>query len=342
LRRAGSPENVDADTLFSIGSTSKAFAAATVALLVSDGRIAWDDRVHKYLPWLELYDPAVAEQLTVRDMLSGTVGTLYQDENELRPVSKDSRDILDRAKDIQPRTPFRSSFMYSNNMFIVSGLLVEEVTGQSWPDFARERLWGPLGMESTGASAEAAWASGNAASGHTKSWFSEKPKPRPYSYCDEVCVPSGGVNTSSDDVLSWLRFQLGDGSYAGKRIISQAAFEEMHKPQNPMLPTNEALLGIYIPFPSREIEAWGVSSPAYGFGWGMFDYRGERVLWHSGGANSTSNVAILVPRLSLGIFASANRLSTSLSKVIPLYILDAYLGGNDVDWNEAFAANGRP
>ncbi|MEM1114246.1 MAG: serine hydrolase domain-containing protein [Pseudomonadota bacterium] len=339
LRRFGEPEEVDADTLFSIGSTSKAFAAATVAVLVSDGLIDWDDRVSQYLPWLELYDPEVTAQFTVRDMLSGTLGAFYADENKLRSKVKDSREILDRGKYIEPRAPFRSGFIYTNNMFIASGELVEAVSGKTWPDFARERLWLPLGMTSTGASAEAAWASGNAASGHVKALFSSKPKPTPYSYCDEICVPSGGVNTNAKDVANWLRFQLGDGSFAGKGLIAPEPFAEMHRPQSLMhLLDDDSAFGIYTPFPTRDAERWGFASPAYGFGWGLFEYRGQQALWHSGGANNTSSVAILVPELSLGIFVSANRSTSDITKIVSLHLLDAYLGGNEVNWSEKFAA----
>ncbi|MEM9421783.1 MAG: serine hydrolase domain-containing protein, partial [Pseudomonadota bacterium] len=136
VRKAGEPDKVDENTLFSIGSTSKAFAAAAVAVLVDDGAIGWDDTVRQYMPWFELYDPEVQEQFTVRDMLSGTLGVNYVEENLLRPSSADSRDILDKAKAIAPSAPYRSGFVYSNNMFIASGLLVEEVSGKSWYVFA--------------------------------------------------------------------------------------------------------------------------------------------------------------------------------------------------------------
>ncbi|MEM0955477.1 MAG: serine hydrolase domain-containing protein [Pseudomonadota bacterium] len=336
VRRLGAPDRVDERTLFSIGSTSKAFAAATVAVLVGDGEVAWTDPVRQYLPWLQVYDEYVARQLTVRDMLSGTLGTWYNDENRLRRYAKDSRDILERGKAIKPKASFRSGFVYTNNMFIASGMLVEEVAGTSWNDFARERLWRPLGMASTTASADEAWASGNAAQGH-RGKFNKLPKPQPYEYCDEVCVPSGGVNTNAVDIAQWLRFQLGDGSFAGQTIIESTAFAEMHRPQSIMRPVEKAS-GVYVPFPSTDLDRWGVSRAAYGFGWGMFDYKGKTILWHSGGANYTASYVLLVPEDALGIFVSTNRYEAKNSVSMAMHILDAYLGGEQTDWNQAFFA----
>ena len=334
VKRLGASDAVDERTMFSIGSTSKAFAAATVAVLVGDGEVEWHDPVRQYLPWLQVYDENVARQLTVRDMLSGTLGTNYADENRLRRYAKDSRDILDRGKAIRPRASFRSGFIYSNNMFIASGLVVEEVADTTWDSFARERLWTPLGMASTTASAERAWASGNAAQGH-KGRFDKAPKPQPYEYCDEVCVPSGGVNSNAVDIAQWLRFQLGDGSFDGREVIAPSAFAEMHRPQTIMRPVEKAS-GVYVPFPTTDLERWGVTRAAYGFGWGMFDYKDKTILWHSGGANHTASYAILVPDEALGIFISTNRYEAKNSAATALHLLDAYLGGEQTNWNEAF------
>ncbi|MEM8986025.1 MAG: serine hydrolase domain-containing protein [Pseudomonadota bacterium] len=334
VRKAGNPELVDEETLFSIGSTSKAFAAAAVAVLVHDGAVSWDDPVREHLPWFETYNPYVQEQFTIRDMLSGTLGVNYADENKLRSSVQDSRDILDRGKTIAPRAPFRSGFVYSNNMFIASGLLVEKVSGKTWSDFAKERLWEPLGMKSTNANSKDAWATGNAASGHIGGSGSP-PISRPFKYCDEICVPSGGVNSNAVDIAQWLRFQLGSGSFEKLQILGLDVFNEMHRPQSIMRPVDGAL-GVYTPFPTQDLERWGVSSPAYGFGWGLFHYRGRRILWHSGGANNMTSIAILAPEESLGVFVSANRLRTRLPQILALEVLDEYLGGRVEDWSEHF------
>ena len=117
-RELGKDARVDAETLFGIGSCSKAFAAATLGVLISDGKVAWEDRATSYLPWLEIYDPWVTHELRLRDLVSHRVGTDYNIENRLRPVASDQKDLLRRAKSVQPVAPFREQFVYSNNMFI--------------------------------------------------------------------------------------------------------------------------------------------------------------------------------------------------------------------------------
>src|SRR5690606_11223729 len=106
------PDRVDEHTLFALGSTSKAFAAATVALLVDDGAVTWDTRVQQFLPWLEVYDPWVSKALNVRDLVTQRVGTSYRDENPLRTGSRDARDQLLRSRDLQPVSGFRDGYVY--------------------------------------------------------------------------------------------------------------------------------------------------------------------------------------------------------------------------------------
>ncbi|MEM6415930.1 MAG: serine hydrolase domain-containing protein [Pseudomonadota bacterium] len=340
VKNSKTKKPVDENTLFSIGSTSKAFAAATIAILVSDGVLSWDDRVRKYVPWLKLYDESVAEQLTIRDMLSGTVGTFWSDENELRALSSDARDILNRAQKLEPRAPFRSGFLYSNNMFILTGELVEAVTGKTWEKFAENRLWRPLGMGRTTASAKEAWATGNAAQGHIFKVFGDGVKPTRYKYCDAVCVPSGGVNTSASDVTQWLRFQLGRGTIDGNEIIPEAIFMEMHQPQTKMRRI-EGIKSVYVPFPNQDLDRWGAKNAAYGFGWVMFDYNDERILWHDGGANDCAGNVFLVPEKQIAIFINTNRVS-KMQAAMGLTILDKFLGVTTNDWYEEYPNRGKP
>lgn len=244
VREAGKPARVDGNTLFAIGSCSKAFAAASVAMLVNDGRLGWEDHVQTYLPWFELYDPWVARDIRVRELLAHRVGTSYLIENRFRPVASDAKDLLGRARHIQPISPFRDRYVYSNNMFIAAGQLVAAVSGKKWEDFARERIWGPLGMVSTNASTDTVRQSSNQAVPHVMvgNQFDRLASVR-WEFPDRVAVPSGGVNSTAVDMAQWLRFQLAGGRVAGGQLIRPEVFAEMHKPQTLALdPTRDLVI----------------------------------------------------------------------------------------------------
>jgi CubicO group peptidase (beta-lactamase class C family) len=332
VRKLGARERVDEQTLFALGSTSKAFAAATVAVLVNEERLQWEDRVKIYLPWLELQDPWVSNAVTVRDLLAHRVGTSYIDEDRLRAVSRDARDLLERHRWVAPVAAFRSDFVYSNDMMTASGLVVAALAQTSWAQFARERLWQPLGMNGTGADVVSARSDANAASPHVGE-FSEEPAPKLWTYPDAIAVPSGGVNSNARDMAQWLRFQLGEGTIDGRVLIRRDVFKQMHTPQT------------VIRFPENDVQQFppGVQARmgehafwAYGLGWYITEYRGSKMIWHSGTIDGFRAGVAVWPEQRLAVFVGVNRTPSLLPFALMLRIHDAYSGEAEQDWSSVF------
>jgi len=332
VRKRGEAARVDDQTLFAIGSTSKAFAAASVVLLVSDGALQWEDRVKAYLPWLELYDPWVTNELNVRDLLIHHVGTSYVDENRLRSVARNARDLLERSRFLKPVAPFRAEFVYSNNMVTAAGLVVAEVSGMPWVEFARQRLWAPLGMTSTGADVASARSNPNAASPHIGA-ISIDPEPQAWSYPDAVAVPSGGVNSNARDMAQWLRFQLAEGAFAGRQLIRREVFRQMHAAQT------------VIRYPERDVSQFpgrvqslmeGKNFWAYGMGWYITEYRGRKMVWHSGTIDGFRAGVGLLPEEKLAVYVGVNRTPSILPFAMMLRVFDEYLDGPKRDWSTIF------
>ncbi|MHC9086356.1 serine hydrolase domain-containing protein [Luteimonas sp. RIT-PG2_3] len=333
VREIGRPLKVDARTMFALGSTSKAFASAAVAMLISDGSIAWEDRVKLYLPWLELYDPWVTQQVTVRDLLAHRVGTSIDDENKLRPVSRDARDLLERGRWLRPRAEFRADFVYSNNMMTASGLVVSAVSGQRWPDFARDRIWSPLGMTRTNADVTVTRADRNAAVPHV-GHIDKAPVAIAWDYPDAVAVPSGGINSNAVDMAQWLRFQLGDGAIDGKRLIKADVFQQMHMPQTPLrFPLRDVTQ-----FPGEVQTLAGMHAFAYGLGWYVTQYRGRKMLWHSGTIEGFRAGVALLPEEGIAVYANVNRIPSTLPFAMILRVFDEYLDERPppTDWSRLF------
>src|SRR5919205_331878 len=174
VRELGKPAPVDEHTLFAIGSSSKAFTAASIAMLVDEGKLKWDDPATKYLPGFQLYDPYTTRELTVRDLLTHRSG-LERGDMLWYASAYDRNEILRRIRYLKPTWSLRAHFGYQNIMFLAAGQIIPSITGKSWDDFVRERIFTPLGMTSSSTSIKALTSSDDVATPHTK--FDEKVEP---------------------------------------------------------------------------------------------------------------------------------------------------------------------
>src|SRR5918995_1159862 len=154
VRELNKPTPVDERTLFAIGSSSKAFTAASIAMLVDQAKLKWDDPATKYLPGFQLFDPYSTREVTVSDLLSHRSGLARGD--LLWYASEYNRDeVLRRVRYLKPSWSLRARFGYQNIMFLAAGQIIPSVTGKTWDDFMRERIFTPLGMTSTSTSIKA-------------------------------------------------------------------------------------------------------------------------------------------------------------------------------------------
>ena len=167
VRRLGETAAVDAHTLFQIASNTKAFTTAALAMLVDEKRLAWDDPVTKHLPWFQLSDPYVTRELTVRDLLTHRSGLGLGAGDLLWYHSDYPRDtILHRIRYARVASSFRSEFAYDNVLYVAAGEVIPAVTGKSWEEFVRSRIFGPLGMTEARVTARNVAAGDNFAAAH--------------------------------------------------------------------------------------------------------------------------------------------------------------------------------
>ncbi|HEX4592583.1 MAG TPA: serine hydrolase domain-containing protein, partial [Gemmataceae bacterium] len=227
VREVGKPEPVDEHTVFDIASCSKAFTAAALAILVDQGKVRWNDPVSKFLPNFQLSDPFVTRELTVRDLLCHRSGLgTFAGDLVWYNTNYDRAEVLRRARFLKPTTSFRSAFGYQNILFLAAGEIVPGVSGQSWDDFVRDRIFAPLGM--TTAVTRTRDCPSNAATPHAVKADKAVAVPR---YNADSVAPAAGVHASVDDLAKWLRLQLGMGEFEGKRIYSPSAARQMWTPQ---------------------------------------------------------------------------------------------------------------
>jgi CubicO group peptidase (beta-lactamase class C family) len=309
---------VDEKTIFAIGSVSKSFTAAALAVLIDEGKHQWDDPVSKYLPAFQLYDPYATRELTVRDLLCHRAGL---ERGDLLWYAGDigRDDILRRVRHLKPSWSFRSRFGYQNIMFLAAGQIVPRVAGKSWDDFVAERFFKPLGMADTTTSTKALPAGGNVATPHEE--VEEKVCPVTWRNIDNV-GPAGSINSNVTDMAQWVRLQLGSESVAKSKILGKLALKEMHTPQ-----TVVPLDGV------REKMNPDTHFMTYGLGWFLQDYHGKKLVQHGGAIDGMTAQVALVPEEKLGLVVLTNKAGTMLPTAVMNRVLDAYLGAPPRDWS---------
>jgi CubicO group peptidase (beta-lactamase class C family) len=307
---------VDERTLFAIGSSSKAFTTASLAMLVDENKLKWDDPATKFLPGLQLFDPYASRELTVADLVTHRSGLARGD--LLWYASPYDRDeILRRARYLKPSWSFRAKFGYQNLMYLAAGQVVASVANKSWDDFIRERIFTPLGMKTSSTSIKA-FGSDNVASPHAK--IDDKVQPIAWRNIDNI-APAGSINSNVVEMAQWVRLQLGGGVYEGKRLISSAAMKELHTPQT--IIRIEGLNASLYP------EAHFLN---YGMGWFLSDYRGRKVVEHGGAIDGMRAEVAMMPEEKLGLVVLTNLGGNILPHALMFKIFDVYLGAPQRDW----------
>ena len=321
VRELGKPDLVDANTIFDVASLTKSFTAAAIASLVDEKKMSWDAPVRNYLPTLEFSDPYLTANVTLRDLLCHRTG--IRATNSAWYLTNVSRpQLLGLIKNMQAAAPFRTKLVYWNIGYTVAGEAAAAVAGTTWEEMVTRRLIVPLGMTRTTAHFDTVPAMGNYASGHELIAGAQRITPRETARASTA--PAGAIHSSAADLATWMLFQLGDGSFRGRRILSADAMVEMHSPQF-VVPSSESFRK------ARQLRYF----LAYGLGWQVFDYRGNRMFWHSANGDGQLAYLALLPELHLGVAVLINswKVGSPLNGGIASRIIDHYLGAPARDYS---------
>lgn len=316
-RQIGKNEPINADTVFAIASNTKAFTVAALAILVDEKKIAWNDKVSKYLPDFKMYDPWVTSELTIRDLVTHRVGLdTFSGDLLWYETNFSPGEILQRVRYLKPVSSFRTQFGYQNLMFIAAGRVIEKVSGKPWCSFVTERILSPLGMSRTTCSIKTL--PDNAAMPHNESGGTLRMLHRGNVDGGDSAA---ALNSSVNDLAKWMRLQLGKGSFEGKRIFSEAQAWGMHQPHLAQQISENAFRGN----PTRHFS--GVAS-----GWFVYDYQGRKVINHSGGLDGMLSYTHLIPEENLGFVVLTNSEYAPFT-IMPNKIRDVFLNAPKRDWN---------
>ena len=321
-REIGKDLPVDENTVFAIGSTSKAFTATALGLLVQDGKISWDDRVTDHLPGFQMADPWVTHEIRVRDLLCNRSGLSGVSEHLWYATDLSRDEIVYKLRYVPLEAGFRYQYAYRNTMFAAAGQIIPAVTGKSWEAFIKERIFEPLGMTRSSTSVKDLQGMANVATPHME--LDGGIVPIKYRNIDNI-APAGGINSSIKDMAQWLRLQINEGAYEGKSIVAPAVIKETHTQHTP-IPDGP---GMKVLFPtSRRMD--------YCLSWLAFDHDGRLMIWHNGAIDGMHAVIGLIPEKKIGAVILSNSMDQNLHEALYLWVIDSLLGETPRDWSEIY------
>jgi CubicO group peptidase (beta-lactamase class C family) len=311
---------VTADTLFAIGSATKAFTTFVLGTLVDEGKLEWDKPVRNYIPSFKLYDPSATERLSVRDLVTHRSGLPRHDLVWYNNYEASRKSLVERLPYLELSADLREKFQYNNLMFLTAGYLAEVVTGKTWEEAVRERILLPLGMTRTNFSVADSQKEADAALPyHLNDKKVERMPFRPITNLG----PAGAINSSVNEMSRWVIAHLNGGKYGDKRIANAATVEDMHLAHM----TTGATIG-----------RPDVSPQDYGMGWFVNTYRGHRRVEHGGNIDGFSANVTLFPQDGFGVVVLTNLNGTPLRDLIANVIADRLLKIEPVDWIAQAAA----
>jgi CubicO group peptidase (beta-lactamase class C family) len=308
IQRVGAATPTDDRTLFEIGSSSKSFTATLVAMLVTDGKMRWDDRIAMYLPGFRLHDPVASAELTLRDALSHRSG-LSRGDLSWMAAGISREEALRRVQYLKPAWPFRSRWGYQNTMFLAAGQAAAKAAGSTWDSLISQRIFAPLGMTASIPVLRDPARVANLATPHFVS--ADTVRSKAHMNIDDM-APAGSIVSNARDMAQYLRLHLGDGQFESKRLVGRIPLRDTHTPQ--MLISggggNDSLTRFN----------------AYGLGWFVEDYRRALVWQHGGNTDGMTTAMGLLPEYKFGVVVLSNMHGSPLPGILMRYLFDRQLG----------------
>jgi CubicO group peptidase (beta-lactamase class C family) len=323
VKEVGKPGQPDENTLFAIASNTKAFTSAMMAQLVQEKKVTWNDKVRKYLPYFELYDPYASAETNLRDILSHRtgLGTFSGDLIWYRSTLN-AEQMIKRVKYLPKSYGFRAGYGYSNVMFITAGEVIAKVTGKSWGENLQERLFNPLAMDRSVYSSKDLEKKGNYATPH--GIFNEEHKPITWEDWETIAA-MGGIISSVKDMSQWMIFNLNNGIWKGDTLLTPQSRNMLWTPHNTFT--------VELTDKNNATHMQG-----YALGWGVSDYHGRYKVSHTGGYSGMLSGVTLIPDENLGVVVLTNGMKSVFAPIIN-YTVDAFLKVPEKDWSAEMLAN---
>ena len=316
---------VNEDTVFKIASNSKAFTAASLAILVEQGKLKWSDQVTQYLPKFKMYDPWVTQRFNIRDLLTHRSGLRIGAGDLMlwpEPTKFTRQDIIQNLKYLKPVTSFRDQYAYDNLLYIVAGEVVAKISGMPWEQFVQNNIFSPLAMKNCFAGGIDTKKHQNIVAPHT---IIDNQllvnKPNLMSNKTSLMAAAGGIKCSAGDLIKWLYVQLNKGqSESGVHLFSEKQRDLMWKPVT-TLPVSATATAID-----------KTHYKGYALGWRISDYQGYWKISHTGTLSGSMSQIVMIPDENFAVVILTNQQSSAARNSIAKGITQLFLDIPETDW----------
>jgi len=318
------PGPVTPNTIFQVGSTSKAFTSALVAMLVDEGKLQWTDRVVDHLPEFQLYDPWVTREFMVKDLFDHNSGLPEHACEDMVTLGYDRETVMRSLKTVEPASSFRSGSSYSNAFYLWAARLVESESGRTWEENLLDRIFVPLQMKNSTADLKSFQEAKDVAALHMlKDNRLQNPElltiPMNWTYMDWIYVvsPAGGINSNIIDMSKWLRLQMNGGLINDTAksnqtiLIGEENVRYMHSPQTIMDSGGKLYNGL---------------------GWIYQEYKPHSIVWHNGGSFGHHSMVAFMPDADIGIVILSNS-AVGLPEILTYWFFDRYFDNPLTDYS---------
>jgi len=309
---------VTPNTLFAIGSSTKAFTASLIGLLEKEGKLKLDDKATSYLPALQFYNDEMNNQITLRDLMAHRTGLTRYDYSWLLFNTSNRDSIIARVKYMAPSAGVRQKWLYNNFMYLAQGMIVEKISGKTWEQNIKEKFFDPLEMTRSNTDIKAFQNDSDAALPYVTIKDSVIKKIDYYNI--NGMGPAGSINSSVQDMANWLKVWISGGYYHKKEILPSAYVGEAASAQMVMAGG----------LPSQHKDVFFSN---YGLGWMLSSYRGHYLVEHGGNINGFSANVAFFPTDGIGIVVLTNQNGSALPGVVRSSIADRVLKLEPMDWN---------
>lgn len=308
---------VDSNTLFAIGSSSKAFTCAILGQLKNEGKLTFQDSPLKYVPSLKFYNSNLNENIIIEDLMCHRTGLPRHDVSWYLFSSHSKDSLIQRIQYMEPNTGLRQQWQYNNFMFALQGVIAEKITGKSWEDNIKERFFTPLGMTRSNTTIQEMKQASNASFGYDLKGDAITK----VDYYDIAGMsPAGSINSSVNDMTKWLITWVNNGKFNNQEILPDSYIYEAI--------SSHAVVGGDLP--SKEMPNSFMSN--YGYGWFITSYKGQYSVEHGGNIDGFSANVAFFPADDIGIVVLTNQNSSALPTLVTNTVADRLLNVKRTDW----------
>ncbi len=317
-------EPVDANTLFMIASNTKAFIGTSLAQLEHHKKLQLSDRVSDYLPQFNMHDPNLTSYVTVTDLVTHRMGyETFQGDFMYIGSTLSHQDVYEKFARVTPLYDFRTKWGYSNAGYLFAGDVIEKASGLSWDQYIKTHFLEPLEMHNTYLFGKEIQTAENKAFPHTL--IEKKIQRIPFGHMD-LLAPAGGMVSSVHDMTHWLIAQTSHGKYKTQTVIAPEVLEKTR--------TSYSIVGDFnFPYEATSL---------YGLGWFLQDFKGDKIISHTGGIDGFVSTVAIVPNQNLGVVILTNSDENSLFQSLRMDIINAFYEENPEElYNELYLSKAR-